>query len=81
MAHFKVIGGAESSSTVTPHNSKAWESGTHAEVLVKIIAGIVTVTGGGLSWLLILIIIPILLLIIMNILFSLERKKKKTSAA
>jgi hypothetical protein len=81
IVHFKVIGVAGSSSAITPQNSKAWESGSHAEVLVKTIAGTVTVVGGGLNWLLILIIALIVLAIILIILFLTKRKKRKASAA
>jgi hypothetical protein len=79
--HFKVVGGAGSRSTITPQNSKAWESGTHAEVLVKTVAGTVTVEGGGLNWLLYLVIALILLAIILIIVFLSRRKRKKPSAA
>jgi hypothetical protein len=78
---FKVVGAAGSSSAITLQNSKAWESGSHAEVLVKTVAGTVTVVGGGLNWLLILIIALIVLLIILLIVFLIRRKKGKTSAA
>jgi Cohesin domain len=79
--HFKVIGGAGSSSALTPENSKAWESGSHAEVLVKTVAGTVTVVGGGLSWLLLLLIALIVLVLILVFLFLLRRNRRKTSAA
>jgi hypothetical protein len=79
--HFKVIGGAGSSSAITPQNSQAWESGSHAEVLVKTIAGTVTVVGAGFNWLLILIIALIVLAVILIILFLTRRKKGKTAAA
>jgi hypothetical protein len=79
--HFKVIGQAGSSSALTPQNSKAWEGGSHAEVLVKTVPGTITVVGGGLPWLLILIIAVILLIIILLILFLLRRNKSKKSTA
>lgn len=79
--HFKVIGLAGSSSALTPQNSKAWEGGSHAEVLVKTVPGTVTVVGGGLPWLLILIIAIVLLIIILLILFLLRRNKSKKSTA
>ena len=41
---FKVVGAAGTSSTLSLENGKAWESGSHAEVLVKTEAGKVTVT-------------------------------------
>ncbi len=81
VVHFKVIGLAGASSAITPQNSKAWESGSHAEVLVKTVAGTVTVVGAGFNWLLILIIALIVLAIILIIIFLTRRKKTKTSAA
>lgn len=79
--HFKIVGVAGSSSAITPQNSKAWESNTHAEVLVKTTAGKITVVGEGFNWLLILIIALIILAIILLIVFLSRRKRKQAPAA
>ena len=72
---FKVIGDAGTSSALTLDNSKAWESGTHAEVLVKTEAGKVTVGGGLPLWLFAAVgVIGLLLLFL--IFFLLMRRRR-----
>ena len=75
---FKVVGKAGSTSPLTLEKSAAWESGTHAEVLVRADSGTVTVKGknSSLLWIIILVIVLIALLI----LFFLVRKRRKSPA-
>jgi hypothetical protein len=46
IARFKVVGQAGPPSALTLDHSRAWESGAHAEVLVKTEGGKVTIAGG-----------------------------------
>lgn len=69
VVHFKVIGQAGTSSTLTLENSKAWESSTHAEVLVKTEAGKVSVNGGFPYLLIALLCLAMLFLFVMFMMF------------
>ena len=82
IVRFKVVGATGSSSPLTLQNSKAWESGSHAEVLVKTEAGKVTVVGGFPSWLWLLIaLLVILLLVILFLLFRRRRGRAQPARA
>ena len=72
---FKVVGDAGATSTLTLDNSKAWESSTHSEVLVKTEAGKVTV-GGGLPLWLFAAVAVLLALLLLLIFFMLMRRRR-----
>jgi Cohesin domain len=75
---FKVVGDAGTSSALTLENSKAWESGTHAEVLVKTEAGKVTV-GGGFPFLYLAIAITCLAMLLIFIIFFLFIRRRRAA--
>jgi hypothetical protein len=75
---FKVIGAAGTSSPLTLENSKAWESTSHAEVLVKNEAGKVTIVGGSPGWLLWLIIAVALLGVLLVGFLVLSRQRRRS---
>jgi hypothetical protein len=73
---FKVIGDSGTSSDLTLQNSKAWESSTHAEVLVKTEAGKVTVVAGLPDWLIPALIALVVLILLLIILFIFGRRRR-----
>lgn len=73
---FKVIGDAGAKSALHFENCAAWESGTHAEVLVNTQDGQVTVAAGFPSWLLFALIAFGILLILLVIIFVLMRRRQ-----
>jgi uncharacterized membrane protein len=73
---FKVIGDAGTSSDLTLQNSKAWESSSHAEVLVKTEAGKVTVVGGLPGWLLPALAALLLVVLLLILFFVLARRRR-----
>lgn len=78
LVHFKVIGQAGTSSTLTLENSKAWETATHAEVLVKTEAGKVSV-GGGFPYLVIaLLCIALLIFLVIFMMFIFWMRQRRT---
>ncbi len=72
---FKAIGAAGSTSSLTLENSKAWESSSHAEVLVTAEAGKVTVGGGFPIWL-IAIALFVFILLLLLIFFLIMRRRR-----
>jgi hypothetical protein len=80
IVRFKVIGESGTSSTLTLQNSKAWESGTLAEVLVKTEAGKISVGGFPFLYLAIAIVCLVLLfLFFIFILFILFMRRRRAA--
>ena len=78
---FKVIGDAGTTSALTLDNSKAWESGTHAEVLVKTEAGKVTVGGGLPLWLFAAVGVVLALLLLLIFIMLMRRRRPALQSA
>ncbi len=79
---FKVVGAEGTSSALTLENSKAWESGTHAEVLIKTEAGKVTVGGGFPIWIVGLVCAGLAMLLLLGIfLFFMLRRRSAPQPA
>lgn len=74
---FKVIGAAGTSTPLTLENTKAWESASHAEVLVKNEEGKVTVVGGYPGWLLWLIIAVVVVGVLLVGFLVLSRQRRR----
>lgn len=74
---FKLIGDAGTKSAVTLENTKAWESASHAEVLVRTEAGQVTVTGGLPIWLWALLMALVALLLLFILFFIFVRRRRR----
>lgn len=78
---FKVIGDAGTSSALNIENAQAWESGTHAEILVKTEPGKITVASASPSLLLYVGIGLLALLVLLLIIFLLSRRRRPAPQA
>ncbi len=84
IARFKVTGKSGTTTALTPDNCKAWESGTHAEVLVTTEPGKVTIPSGVPYLLLILlavIIVCVIALLILIVFLLRRRAAEQTQGA
>lgn len=80
---FKVIGDAGTRSALNIENAQAWESGTHAEILVKTEAGKVTIASASPSLLLYggIGLLALLVLLLLIFLFARRRRPAPQAAA
>lgn len=78
---FKVIGDAGTSSALNVENAQAWESRTHAEILVKTESGKVTIASASPPFLLFGGIGLLVLLVLLLIVFLLSRRRRPAPQA
>ncbi|MBI4670366.1 MAG: hypothetical protein HY741_01685 [Chloroflexi bacterium] len=77
---FNLVGEPGMNSALNIENARAWETGTHFEVLVKTEPGQVNVLAASPPWLIIGAVIAAVALILLLLLFFLSRRRKPAPA-
>lgn len=79
IVRFKVADKSETTAALTLDHSRAWESGEHAEVLVKTEPGKITIAGGSTFFILALVAICLAILLMLIMILILLKRRRKAS--